>query len=282
MKRKSCDGCYSDIWVKNDGNSGCFPGWYSWYCISCPLFQENSGYESTEITKQSLDSRTPHSDNGCVNKEVEILLNDNDLSECPSDNDDNDLFGFDIEIETEIGCNLYSIITVYGRGVLDIPIRFNMPIFNDTLCSDSIGSCSTTLQSATCIAMDLAFYLGVKVDFGDLEDIVANLYDGGSQAINDEIFPASETMIGKYQILPETILACIILEDILSPLDAYFKPKCCSTYLIDQDGNGIDDRQEIEIEITDSSGDIIASGNDAYSFYPRVCSFIVAFILCIF
>ena len=227
LKKKKCDGCYTDIWVKNDGGSGCFPGWNTWRCISCPLFQSNSGKETTIKNQQSIKTRTPHSTNGCT-KSLSVSSNSIDLSECPRDS--GDLFGFDVEIEVKIGSNLYSIITAYGRAVLEIPFRIGIPEFDNNICSDVAQSCLSTLKASFKTAMDLVFYIGIKVDFGDLGDIVTSLYDGGSQAISDTDFPGTETKIGSYEILPETSLGCTKLNSNngLSLLDTYFKSICCT------------------------------------------------------
>ena len=46
LYRKTCDGCGFDIWVAEEGSSWCFPGWSSWNCISCPLFQSAADVDS--------------------------------------------------------------------------------------------------------------------------------------------------------------------------------------------------------------------------------------------
>ena len=116
-------------------------------CIYCPIFNDNSSYDLTETTKRPISIRTPlYSDNECGKND--IRLNSYDIiNECPTYDDDS--FGFNLEIEAKIGCNLYSILTVYDRGLLDIPYRINIPIFNNTICnnySSLYDSCMSTLN----------------------------------------------------------------------------------------------------------------------------------------
>ena len=54
-------------------------------------------------------------------QEFSMLANGGDIGKCPRV-DATDLFGFDVVIDSKIGCNLYTILTLYGRPVLDIPL----------------------------------------------------------------------------------------------------------------------------------------------------------------
>ena len=266
----SCD--FGDT-IISASTDGCSTGQGKYECISC---SDDEGVSSETTNEESIKTQTPNEYNGCsYNYTVES--NGYDLSECPR-SDSNDLFGFDTQVNITIGANLYTIIIVYGKGVLDIPFRINIPEFNDNICNDVSESCtdSQVMKASFDIAMDLAFYIGVDVDFSQLLNIVQGMVGETSGIeINGLDFQGTEfeTLIGEYTILDKTNLGCLSFDGILSFLNTYYKGICCETdengdsvpVYIDTDDNGYDDRYEPTFAPTADPG--VNDGNSAKRYH---------------
>lgn len=233
LYKRKCDGCGTRIWVKNDGGSGCFPGWKTWRCISCPLFQKNTGWAEVNENERRIDERKKHDDNGC-SPVFELNAADDEDDTCKVLQ-----FGFDVEVSLKIGCNLYSVVTVYARAALEIPFRVNVPEFRNAICSGAKDSCDDDLLVSTTIAMDLSFYLGVEVDFSTLGDIINTVVDetqkAASAAGQSVDFGGVEVKLGTFEILSVTGLTCDPLKDVfdflgedaVDALDTLARDKCC-------------------------------------------------------
>merc|ERR1719464_1556743 len=227
----SCDlfGCGFEIAVSDRGSNGCFWG-SRWQCNKCPLFQSNSGYAEKKVLQDNeINERTAHDDNGCT-PYFDLKTGDDDEEECPALQ-----FGFDIEVSLKIGCNFYSLVTVYGRAAIEIPFRINVPEMDSAICPDAFGSCGTDdLVVSSTVAMDLVFYVGVEVDFGQLEAIIDAIV-GASGADNVEVDAGIETEVASVSILPVTPIFCTTFSEAFSFLDAsamsllddYVREKCC-------------------------------------------------------
>ena len=178
--------CGTDIIVAINGQNGCntFLGQYNYECISC-IDASFEGNNTITIYENEIKERIPHNNNGCT-YDYKISSNDKDLNKCPKNNETTDLFGFDIEINITIGANLYTIIVVYGKNVLNIPFRINIPEFNNTICNNVIDSCSSSsssvIQASFDIKMNLIFYLGVYVDFTTLTNIIYDIINSASDS----------------------------------------------------------------------------------------------------
>jgi len=270
--------CGLDITVADLGDDDCTKilgqsADSTYQCISC---SDASGEDSITEIENEIQDRTPSPLNGCTyNYTVES--NGYDLTTCPR-SDGNDLFGFDTELTITIGANLYTIIIVYGKAVIDIPFRINVPEFDDDVCSGVSNSCGDTeyMTASFDIMMSLAFYLGIDVDFSTLESIVTDMANAGVGAPAPEISgldfeePSYETLIGTYEILGKTNLGCLAFDGILDFLDTYYKGLCCEVddetgetvpVFIDLDDNGYDDRNEPTPSPTDPVG---GSGANVY------------------
>jgi len=185
----------------------------------------NSGIKTTQ---NQIHSRSPNENNQCTKTFDVSVVNDDD-EDCPISE-----LGFDIQVSLMIGVNLYSFIIVYGKGVLDVPFRINVPEFNDTICDYASSSCSNTLLASFNYGpMDLSFYFGYWVGF-DLGETIEMLIGGGDLDIDDfdiDILD-NEHLIGTIEILPKTNLGCITLNGIFSTLNTYYKQQCCDDYYL--------------------------------------------------
>ena len=253
-------------------------------CIACT---DNAGTSDVTLTENDIKIRTPGSNNTCEYG-YSVESNGYDLSQCPRA-DANDLFGFDTEVTITIGANLYTIVIVYGKGILDIPFRINVPEFDDTVCSGVSNSCtdSEVMQASFDIAMSLSFYLGVQVDFSTITTILNSMIESqGGLPIDGNNFaePQYETLIGEYEILGKTTLGCLSFDGALDFLDEYYKGLCCEVdeetgetvpKFIDLDDNGYDDRNEPTPSPTDPVG---GSGNGANSYGLSVFGVMIGFV----
>jgi len=145
-------------------------------------------------------------------------------------------FGFDVEVSLKIGCNLYSVVTVYARAAIEIPFRINVPEFRDAICDGAADSCASEFQVSTTIAINLSFYLGVELDFSTFEQIVETAVNGAADASGQDIdLGGIEVLLGTFEIMPETGLSCASLTDSFSflgeaavtALDGLVRDKCC-------------------------------------------------------
>merc|ERR1712013_803926 len=187
-----------DLWIKKIGEKSCVFGitYDTWECAHCPVFS-GPGYSQVKVLQdKAISSREEHSNNGCTpyfNLRVEEIHTSFQ-------------FGFDIEISLKIGCNFYSLVTVYGRAAIEIPFRINVPEMDNTVCADASASCGTNdLVVSSTVSMDLVFYVGVEADFGELEDIVDAIVDGSD---NVEVDAGIEMTVASVSILPVTPIAC--------------------------------------------------------------------------
>jgi len=94
-----CDGCTKILGACVSNN---------YQCSSC---SSADGTTKETVIENRIESRTPYPDNECT-KEFSMSANGENIDKCPRVNA-TDLFGFDVVIDSKIGCNLYTILTLY-------------------------------------------------------------------------------------------------------------------------------------------------------------------------
>ena len=126
--------------------------------------------------------------------------------------------GFDAILELKVGCNLPSLVTIYGLAALELPFRIIVPIMDDNICSDSEVTCggNDPFQMSFAIGpLTLSFYIAAEVDVTHgVQDLIAEIekcigvadlsLNEASDAIDFATGPPP-FLIAKFETLPLTV-----------------------------------------------------------------------------
>jgi len=161
-------------------------------------------YNSDDSNESGIYAeRQKWSNNGCTPK-AQLSAVDTSDDTCPVTE-----YGFDVEVSTTFGAQVYSVIGPYIKVALDMPFRITMPEFEDDVCSSATSACANDdLWTSFTMAMYLKAYAGGDVvGYGTI----------------------TETEFASATILSEQAIACVKLDDLSSTLNDFYQPICCAT-----------------------------------------------------